>query len=115
MLSLSQQYVSEGGHRELLADLGAAVRTARIGVHYAELLSIELWMWTLYGVLLRARAVPPAFAVAGLAFVALHCVGVVLPYYLGYSSIQSLAPLMGLSQLALVLRLVTTGFRPTPA
>lgn len=110
MLSLSKQYVAAGTPRDMLELLGANARTTRLGVHYAELLSIDLWMWTLYGVLLRARVVPPTLAGVGLIFTTLHCIGVVLPYYLSYPGIQSLAPLMGLSQLALVGRLMITGF-----
>lgn len=79
-------------------------------VHYAPLFSIEVWMGLLYGMLLRASAVPRALALVGLGTAALHFVGVVLPFYLGYSSVMQLAMPMGLSQVALVGRLVTAGF-----
>ena len=115
MLSLSQQYVNDSGRGELLQAMAATVRSTRRWVHYAELFSIEVWIGLLYAVLLRFTLVPRVLAIAGLAAVVLHFGGIVLPFYLGYSSVMPLGMPMGLSHLALARWLVTKGFRETPA
>ena len=115
MLSLSQQYVNDSGHGELLQAMAATVRSTRRWVHYSELFSIELWIGLLYAVLLRFALVPRVLAMAGLATVVLHFGGIVLPFYMGYPSVMPLGMPMGLSHLTLAGWLVTKGFRETPA
>jgi hypothetical protein len=115
MLSLSQQYVNDSGHGELLQAMGATLRSTRRWVHYSELFSIEVWIGLLYAALLRFTLVPRVLAIAGLATVMCHFGGIVVPFYLGYSSVMPLGMPMGLSHLALAGWLVTKGFRGTPA
>jgi hypothetical protein len=115
MLSLSQQYANDPGRGELLQAMAATVRSTRRWVHYSELFSIEVWIGLLYAVLLRFTLVPRVLAIAGLATAILHFGGVVVPFYLGYSSVMPLGMPMGLSHLALAGWLVTKGFRETPA
>lgn len=110
MLSLSERFSGSGGQDELIRAMGDTVRSTRRWVHYATLLSIEIWMFTLYAALYRARLVPRALALFGLATVVMHFGGVVAPFFLGRPSVLVLAMSMGVSQLVLVLWLTTKGF-----
>ena len=110
MLSLSERSAGAGGEGELLRAMGETVRSTRRWVHYATLLSIEVWMFTLYTALYRAKLVPRTVALFGLATVVMHFGGVVAPFFLGRPSIMVLAMSMGISQLVLVLWLATVGF-----
>jgi hypothetical protein len=111
MLSLSQQYVEAGGQDELFQTLAASVRSTRRWVHYSELLTIDAWMFVLYGLLFRFHLVPRALAAFGLLTVLLHFTGITLPLFLGYPSVTLMGATMALSQLALAAWLLTRGFR----
>lgn len=110
MLALSRQYVEEGGG-DLLRAMAMTVRSTRRWVHYSELFSIEAWIFVFYSLLYRAALVPRALSVLGLMTVILHFTGIVLPFFLGYSSVMALGVPMGLSHLGLVLWLTIKGFR----
>ena len=113
MLSLSQQYAQDGGHGEFLAATAAAVRSTRRWVHYATLCCIDAWLMALYVVLYRFALVPRALALFGAATVVLHFTGMILPFYLGYPGVTVMGASMAVSQLALVIWLMTKGFRST--
>ena len=110
MVSLSRRHLTEGGG-ELLVAMGALVRETRRWLHYTALLGIELWIGTLYGLLLCSGLVPRALALAGLTTVLLHFAGVVLPFWLGRPGVVPLAMAMGVAHLVLAWWLVTRGFR----
>jgi hypothetical protein len=110
MLALSQQYVDEGAREDVVRATAMAVRATRRWVHYSELLGIEAWMFLLYTLLYRAALVPRALCVFGLITVILHFTGIVLPFFLGYSSVGWLGMPMGLSELGLGLWLAIKGF-----
>jgi hypothetical protein len=110
MLSLSQQYIAEGARGDLLRAMAMAVRSGRRWIHYSELFSIEAWIFVFYSLLYRAALVPRALSVFGLLTVILHFTGIVLPFFLGYSSVGALGVPMGLSQLGLALWLAIKGF-----
>jgi Domain of unknown function (DUF4386) len=110
MLALSQQYVDEGARGDVVRAMAMAVRSTRRWVHYSELLSIEAWILVFYSVLYRAALVPRALSVFGLTTVILHFTGIVLPVFLGYSSVIALGMPLGLSHLGLALWLAIKGF-----
>jgi hypothetical protein len=115
MLSLSEHYLAAASKGEFLEAMGTALRSTRRWVHYAELFSIEVWVGLLYAVLLHARAIPRALAILGLGTAVLHFGAVVMPFYVGRSSVMLLGMPMGLSQLALVAWLVARGFNQIPS
>jgi len=110
MLSLSRQSLEEGGRREILVAVAAAVRSTRRWVHYSALLSIDAWIFALYGLLYRFALVPRALAAFGLVTVALHFAGIVAPFFLGYASVTALGMPMALGHVALALWLMARGF-----
>src|SRR2546426_79895 len=110
MLTLSKQYVDEGARGELVRAMAMAVRSTRRWIHYSELLSIEAWIFVFYSLLYRAALVPRALSVFGLLTVVCHFTGIVLPFFLGYSSVVALGVPMGLSHLGVALWLVIKGF-----
>lgn len=109
MLSLSQQYAQAGGQDALFQALSATVGATRRWAHYAELLVIDAWMFTLYGSLYRFALVPRALAAFGLITVLLHFTGITVPLFVGIGSVTLMGASMALSQLALVVWLVARG------
>lgn len=110
MLSLSQQYAQAGGPEELLRTLAEAIRSTRRWTHYSELLAIDAWIFVFYGLLFRFALAPRALAAFGLLTVILHFMGIILPLFLGYSSVTLMGATMALSHLCLVMWLATRGF-----
>jgi Domain of unknown function (DUF4386) len=109
MLALSQQYVEQGARGDLVQATAMAVRSTRRGVHYAELFSIEAWIFVFYSLLYRAALAPRALSVFGLITVILHFMGIVLPFFLGSSGIVALGMPMGLSHIGVALWLAIKG------
>jgi len=111
MLSLSQEYVqSGGGSDERFQTLAVVVRSARKWTHYSELLAIDAWFFTLYGMLSRFPLVPRAIALFGLATVLIHFTAIPLPLFLGYSGAPLLGVAMAFSHTALAVWLLARGF-----
>jgi hypothetical protein len=115
MLSLSQQFAAGNSQGELLQAMAAAVGSTRRWVHYSALFSIDAWIFVLYSLLYRFRVVPRAVAVFGLATVILHFSAIVLPTFLGYSSVMPLGVPMAVSHIALVLWLTIKGSSEAPS
>lgn len=113
MLSLSQQYVSEGAaadHR-LYQVVGAAVASARRWAHYTQLFAIIAgWILVFYSSLLRFALIPRVLAVVGLIGIALQLTGVTLRVFMGYGVIGEMAIPMGPIQIAIALWLTVKGF-----
>ena len=109
MLSLSQQLAAGDSQGELLQAMAGAVRSTRRWVHYSALFSIDAWICVLYSLLYRFRMVPRGIAVFGLATVILHFSAIVLPTFLGVSSLMPLGVPMAVSHIALVLWLTIKG------
>jgi uncharacterized protein DUF4386 len=111
MLSLSQQYSHAGGEDALPQALAAVVGSTRRWAHLTELLVIDCWLFSLYGILYRLALVPRALAGFGLFTVLLHCAGIPLRGLLGYAVVMPMGVAMGVSQIALAIWLLAKGFR----
>ena len=117
MLSLSQQYVSEGADAlEPYRVVGAAVAAARRWAHYSQLVAIGGWIFVFYSALLRFALIPRPLAALGVLGIILQFIGVTLLMYLGYSTVTLLAvPLLPI-QITTAVWLMVRGFKEqTPA
>jgi hypothetical protein len=114
MLSLSQQYVLAGGPDDLYRTLAAAIGSTRKWAHYSELLAIDAWIFTFYGLLYRFALVPRGLAVFALITVLLHSAGITIPLFLGYAPVTLMGASMALGHLALAAWLITKGLAERP-
>lgn len=111
LLSLSQEYAQAGGPEERFQTLSVVLRSARKWAHYSELLAIDAWICVLYGLLYRSRLVPRALALFGLFTVLVHFAAIPLPMFLGYGGGSILGASLAFSHVALVIWLLTKGFK----
>ena len=111
MVSFSEAYsVASAVEQETLAVHKVVVSGLRNGAHYTALLISGCTLFVLYLMLFRFTLVPRALSAFGLAAVVLQ-LGVIGGTFFGIdANLQLLAPL-GLSQIALILWLLTKGFR----
>ena len=115
MLSLSQQYAeSAGAPAQLFAILGPVASASRLAAHYSVLLTIGAWMLVFYGALWRARLVPWVLPALGVLAAAIHLTGVSLPVFIGHRSVMLVAPVLAVSNGALILWLIARGFKQRP-
>ena len=114
MLSLSQQVARSGGPEDLFLALAAPVGATRMWAHTTELLAIDAWIVLLHAALYRFALVPRALTAFGLVTAALHATGIPLRGLLGYSPEALMGAPMGLSHLALAVRLSIKGFDDRP-
>jgi hypothetical protein len=114
MLSLSERYVQSGGSNDLYQAVSATVRSTRKWLHYSELLTIDAWIFTLFGFLFRYALVPRGLAAFGFVTALIHFIVIPLPLILGYGS-SSLGAAMALGLGSLAAWLIAKGFRePLP-
>jgi hypothetical protein len=112
MLSLSQEYVSEGAaNPEVFTALGAAVASTRRWAHWTQLVAIGGWIFVFYNSLLRFALIPRALAALGLVGIALQFTGVTLMMFLGHRVIGEMAMPMLPVQIAVAVWLLVKGFR----
>jgi len=109
MLSLSQQYTSNGGGAEYQA-VGFAVAAARRWAHAVQLVAIGGWIFVFYSSLLRFALIPRALAALGVVGIALQFTGVTLMMLTGYSVIGMLAIPMLPIQIIVAVWLIVKGF-----
>ncbi|HZH98492.1 MAG TPA: DUF4386 family protein [Fimbriimonadaceae bacterium] len=109
MLGISVAYASDGASADIerIAALTAATRRL---VHYAELFTIDVWMFLLYGALHFYRMVPRAVTAASFTGAALHFFGLLLPMMLGNRGVVALGAAMALGHLILAFWLIAKGF-----
>jgi len=110
MLSLSQQYAQAGGPDELFQTLAAVVGSTRRWAHFAELLLIDCWIFSLYCILYRFALVPRALSAFGLITVASHFTGIPLRGFLGYGLVTPMGVPMALCHMTLAIWLMVKGF-----
>lgn len=111
MLSLSQQYGMAGGPDELYQTIAGVVGATRKWAHYSELMVIDVWIFLLCGLLYRFALVPRALAAFAMITVMMHFTGMLVPVFLGYSSVTPMGAAMGLGHLSLAIWLVARGFK----
>jgi alpha-D-ribose 1-methylphosphonate 5-triphosphate synthase subunit PhnI len=70
-------------------------------VHYAELLSIDAWMLTLYGAFAAGTTLPRLLVAFGVTTAVLHLSGIVLPVFVGVPGEGMLGVPMAFSHVAL--------------
>ena len=115
MLSLSQEYVkADPSDAGLFHAPATLIRSVRNSAHYMNLLVSGGSLLVLYTVLFRFALIPRALSAFGLATVALLIAGAVIPLS-GHRTIMQMFVPIGLSQLALVLWLITRGFEDRTA
>lgn len=110
MLALSEQHVRGISVETAALELAATRRT----VHYAGLLSIDAWMFLMYGLVYGVRLVPRGVAGLGFLTVASHFFGLLIPMILGGKGIVALGATMVLGHLVLAGWLIARGFLPYP-
>ena len=87
---------------------------SRLAAYYSVLLTIGAWMLVFYGALWRARLVPSVFPALGVLAAATHLTGVSLPVFIGHRSVMLVAPVLAVSNGALILWLIARGFKERP-
>ncbi len=109
MLAVSQEYAKASGTKEIFEALATTARSARLAAHYVNLLVGGITGFVMYLVLFRSRLAPRAITGAGLIAVSIQVIAVAMPL-LGLPFQFSLLTPVALTQLALMLWLVTKGF-----
>jgi hypothetical protein len=115
MLSLSQQYVTDGAAADqgIYKLVGTAVASARRWAHYTQLAAIGGWIFVFYSSLLRFNLIPRPLAALGLIGIALQFTGVTLSAFLGYGMIGEMAmPLLPI-QITVAVWLIVRRFNLT--
>lgn len=118
MLSLSQEYVSQGAADSgLYQVVGVAVASARRWAHLGQLVAIGMWIFVFYASLVRFALIPRALAAVGLIGILLQFSGVTVMMFLGRSTVGVLAMPMLPIQIAVAGWLIAKGFtdRPSPS
>jgi hypothetical protein len=111
MLSLSQDYVKQGGTDSgLYQATGVAVASARRWAHAAQLIGIGTWIFIFYSSLLRFALIPRVLAALGLIGIFLQFIGVTLMMFLGYRIIGEMAMPMLPIQIVAAIWLIVKGF-----
>jgi Domain of unknown function (DUF4386) len=110
MLALSLEYAkADAANVALFQAPAAVVRAVRNSAHYTNFLVSGGSLIVFYGVLFRFRLIPRALSAFGLIAVVLLLAGAVIPL-LGHRTVMLMFMPIGLSQVALVLWLMTRGF-----
>lgn len=99
MLALSEEWVRAGSQGDYFQSLSAIVRAERRWVHYAELLTIDAWLFTLFATFFRFRILPRAVAGFAALSVLVHLGLITLPLMLGLGGSTPLGAIMGLGEL----------------
>jgi hypothetical protein len=107
MITLSEQHASGLPVAQAAAQ---QIASARRLVHYAELVSIDVWMFLMFGLLFWLRRVPRWVAGFGFVTVGLHFGGLLLPMILGGSGVVAMGASMALGSLVLAIWLLVRGF-----
>jgi hypothetical protein len=111
MLSLSQAYAKAGAAaREQFQTLRVVVAAARNWAHFVGLIVGGGTLFVLYAVLYRFALIPRALAAFGLVAVLLQMTAVAMPLF-GHDVVFPMLAPLGVSQLALTLRLLIKGLR----
>lgn len=101
LLALSQRAAEGGAGTDVLPAAAAAVRSTRRFVHYSTLISIDVWLFTLFAASARYRLAPRAIGALGIGTVLLHFVGIVVPLFRGRPPSDLMGASMGVMQLTL--------------
>lgn len=111
MLALSEEWVRAGNQGEYFQTLSSVVRAQRRWVHYAELLTIDAWLFTLFATFFRFRLLPRALAGFAVISVVVHFASITLPLMAGYGGYAPLGAVMGLGELLTVAWLIFKGLK----
>jgi len=111
MVSLSQQYVSDGaGKPELYEALAGIVAASRKWSHYTALFVAVSWISLFCATLFRLRVVPPVLSLLGLVTSLLQIAAVSVRGLLGYAPMTALAVPLAPVYITLALWLIVKGF-----
>lgn len=111
MLSLSQNFAERGGADALLFQgLSAMAGSTRRWAHFTHLLIVGSWIFTLFTVLWRSRAVPRSLAGLGMLASALQMTAVPLRALLGMEIVTAMAVPLAPIYVAVAVWLMYKGF-----
>lgn len=114
MLSVSQAYTeADVADARLYRTVGVTIRSAFKWAHYAHIIVVVGWLFTLYCLLLRCVLVPRALAAFGMVTGVLHFIGITLPVFAGYRMPfpELFGMPLGLANLVLAGWLMVKGFK----